>query len=114
MNFVLFRHKQTVIYVKSQFNLGIFTYYVVIYDINLYLCIPISYIQTGQDVDVKNGLLTDQTRRLLVSSIMERLSRYEKYKGEEIKMEQIILRQAKLLSKAFEGTEDFKPYVAKW
>ena len=74
----------------------------------------ISLIQKGQDLEVRNGLLTDDTRQLLVKSVMERLARYEKYQGEEMKMEQIILRQAKLLAKAFEGTEKFKPYVAKW
>ena len=31
-----------------------------------------------------------------------------------MKMENIILRQTKLLAKAFEGTDKFKPYVAKW
>ncbi len=76
--------------------------------------IVISIVQTGQDADIKNGLLTDSTRKLLVSSIMERLARYEKYQGEETKMEQIIFQQAKLLAKAFDGTEKFKPYVAKW
>ena len=76
--------------------------------------IVISLIQKGQDLEVRNGLLTDATRQLLVKSIMERLARYEKYQGEEIKMEQIILRQAKLLAKSFEGTEKFKPYLAKW
>lgn len=76
--------------------------------------IVISLIQKGQNIIMSKGLLTDKTRQLLVKSIMERLSRYEKYQGEEIKMEQIILRQAKLLAKAFEGTEKFKPYVAKW
>jgi len=40
--------------------------------------IVISLIQTRQDVEVRNGLLTDQTRKLLVSSVMERLARYEK------------------------------------
>ena len=30
------------------------------------------------------------------------------------KEENIILRQAKLLAKAFEGTDKFKPYLAKW
>ncbi|MBQ9236731.1 MAG: CRISPR-associated endonuclease Cas1 [Prevotella sp.] len=74
----------------------------------------ISLIQKGQDLEVRDGLLTDKTRQLLVKSVMERLSRYEKYQGEEMKMENIILRQAKLLAKAFEGTEKFKPYVAKW
>ena len=74
----------------------------------------ISLIQKGQELEVRNGLLTDQTRLLLVKSVMERLARYEKYQGEEMKMENIILLQAKLLAKAFEGTEKFKPYVAKW
>ena len=76
--------------------------------------VVISLVQKGQDLEVRNGLLTDQTRQILVKSVMERLARYEKYQGEEMKMEQIILRQAKLLAKAFDGTEKFKPYVAKW
>ena len=74
----------------------------------------LSLIQKGQELEVRNGLLTDKTRQLLVKSVMERLARYEKYQGEEMKMENIIVRQAKLLAKAFEGTEKFKPYVAKW
>lgn len=76
--------------------------------------VVISLVQKGQDLEVRNGLLADQTRQLLVKSVMERLTRYEKYQGQEIKMEQIILQQAKLLAKAFEGTDKFKPYVAKW
>ena len=74
----------------------------------------ISLIQKGNELEVRNGLLTDATRQTLVKSIMERLARYEKYQGEEMKMENIILRQAKLLAKAFAGDADFKPYVAKW
>ena len=76
--------------------------------------IVISLIQKGQELEIRNGLLTDKTRQLLVKSIMERLARYEKYQGEEMKMENIILLQAKLLAKAFAGTDKFKPYVAKW
>ena len=76
--------------------------------------VVISLIQKGQDLEVRNCLLTDSTRQLLVKSVMERLARYEKYQGEEMKMEQIIFRQARLLAKAFEGAEMFKPYVAKW
>ena len=76
--------------------------------------VVISLVQKGLDLEVRNGLLTDMTRQHLVKSVMERLARYEKYQGEEMKIEQIILRQAKLLAKAFEGTDKFKPYVAKW
>ena len=74
----------------------------------------ISLIQKRQELEVRNGLLTDKTRQLLVKSVMERLARYERYQGEDMKMENIIVRQAKLLAKAFEGTDKFKPYVAKW
>lgn len=74
----------------------------------------ISLIQKGHDLEVRNGLLTDNTRQLLVKSVMERLARYERYQGEEMKMENIIVRQAKLLAKNFEGSDKFKPYVAKW
>lgn len=74
----------------------------------------ISLIQKGQNLEVRNGLLTDNTRQLLVKSVMERLARYERYQGEDMKMENIILLQAKLLAKAFDGTDKFKPYVAKW
>lgn len=76
--------------------------------------VVISLVQKGQDLEVRNGLLTDKTRQLLVKSVMERLARYEKYQGEEMKMENIILRQARLLAKAFDGTGKFKAYVAKW
>lgn len=76
--------------------------------------VVISLVQKGHDLEVRNGLLTDNTRQLLVKSVMERLARYEKYHGEEMKMEQIILHQAKLLAKAFDETGNFKPYVAKW
>ena len=76
--------------------------------------VVVSLIQKGQDLEMSQGLLSDETRKLLVKSIMERLSKYEKYQGEEIKMEDIILRQAKLLAKAFQEEDEFKPYVAKW
>ena len=76
--------------------------------------VVISLIQKRQELEVRNGLLTDKTRQLLVKSVMERLARYEKYQGEEMKMENVILLQAKLLAKAFAETDKFKPYVAKW
>lgn len=76
--------------------------------------VVISLVQKKQELEVRNGLLTDGTRQILVKSIMERLVRYEKFQGEDIKMEDIILRQCKLLANDFAGTASFKPYVAKW
>lgn len=76
--------------------------------------VVISLIQKGQNLVVRNGLLTDKTRQLLVKGVMERLARYEKYQGQEMKMEQIIHAQACLLAKAFDSKANFKSYVAKW
>ena len=76
--------------------------------------VAISLVQKGYDLDMKNQLLTDETRILLVKSIMERLARYEKYQGAETKMEVIIQKQASLLASAISGESKFKPYIAKW
>lgn len=76
--------------------------------------VVIGLIQKGYDLQMQKGLLTDDTRKLLVKSVMNRLARYEKYQGKEIRMEQIILQQAKALARAFENNGKFKPYVAKW
>lgn len=76
--------------------------------------VVIKLIQKGQEMRVANGLLTDSTRKAIAKAVMERLARYEKFQGEEIKMEEILLKQARLLAEAFKGTKEFKPYVAKW
>lgn len=76
--------------------------------------VAISLIQKGHELQLKEGLLDDETRKILVSSIMERLARYEKYKGVETKMEAIIQKQAQLYAAAISGKDKFKPYIAKW
>lgn len=76
--------------------------------------VVIRLIQKGQNMGVANGLLTDTTRRAIAKAVMERLARYEKFHGEEIKMEDILLKQTRLLAEAFKGNKKFKPYVAKW
>ena len=76
--------------------------------------VVISLIQKGFELEMKDQLLTDDTRNLLIKSIMERLARYEKYQGAETKMEIIIQKQASLLASAVMGKNKFKSYIAKW
>lgn len=76
--------------------------------------VVIRLIQKGQNMRVANGLLTETTRRAIAKAVMERLARYEKFHGEEIKMQEILLKQTRLLAEAFKGNKRFKPYVAKW
>ena len=76
--------------------------------------VVISLIQKGKNLKIEKGLLDNDTRRLLAKSILERLQRYEKYRGEEIKMEEIIRRQAKEIAAWIENGKNYKPYTAKW
>ncbi|WP_455961974.1 CRISPR-associated endonuclease Cas1 [Bacteroides bouchesdurhonensis] len=76
--------------------------------------VVISMVQKGTELTLNKGLLSDTTRQLLAKNIMERLNRYEKYRGKELKMEQIILRQCMDLAICFKNEEHFKPYIAKW
>lgn len=47
-------------------------------------------------------------------AILERLNRYEKYRGDEITMEQIIQRQAQEMAAWIDTGKKYKPYIAKW
>lgn len=77
--------------------------------------IVISLVQKGHALFVKEGLLDDDTKRLLAKSILDRINRYEDYRGEEITMEEIIGRQAKEIAMFInEENIPYKPYVSKW
>lgn len=76
--------------------------------------VVLSLVQTGQDLTIHKGLLDDESRKLLGENILERLNRYEKYRGTELTMEQIIRRQAMEIAGYIDKDEQYKPYVAKW
>ncbi len=64
---------------------------------------------------MKDGMVENNTKKLLAKSILDRINRYEDYRGEEITMEEIINRQAKEI--AFFVSEEninYKPYISKW
>ena len=77
--------------------------------------IVISMVQKHLSLAIgDNGLLTTDTRTLLAKKILERMNRYEKYRGEEIRFEQIILRQAQEIADFITEHKTFKPYLSKW
>ena len=77
--------------------------------------VVISLIQKKVSLKMHDGLLNESSKRVLIRYILERLNRYEKYRGEEITFSQIILRQAQEIALFISGDNlIFKPYVAKW
>lgn len=76
--------------------------------------VVVTLIQKGKPLKVEKGLLDDDSRRQLAKSVLERLNRYEKYRGEETTMEQIIRKQAKEIADWIDMGKHYKPYIAKW
>lgn len=76
--------------------------------------VVISLVQKGPSLKVEKGLLNEPTKKILIKSILERLNRYEKYRGDEITMEQIIHRQAHEMAVWIDTGKKYKPYIAKW
>jgi group II intron reverse transcriptase/maturase/CRISPR-associated endonuclease Cas1 len=77
--------------------------------------VVISLIQKSEPLAMDKNLLNEDTRKLLIKNILERLNRYEKFRGEECRFEEIIRKQAHDLAAYISGeSKNFKPYIAKW
>ncbi len=76
--------------------------------------VVISIVQKKEPIEMKDGLLTDDSKRLLAKNITERLQKREKYRGEEISLDTIIRRQAKDIADFFSEGTRYLPYKAKW
>jgi CRISPR-associated endonuclease Cas1 len=77
--------------------------------------IVISLIQKREPLSMNNHLLSDDTKKLLVQNILERIHRYEKYRSRNIRFSDIIKEQIQDISLYISGeTNTFKPYIAKW
>lgn len=77
--------------------------------------VVVSLIQRGEPLKMNKNLLSEPTKRLLIQNILERLNRYEKYRGEEIQFTEIMRRQVHEVAAFISGeSKTFKPYIAKW
>ena len=76
--------------------------------------VVISLVQKKEPLAVQDGLLTDESRKLLAKNITERLQKREKYRGEELSLDTIIRRQAQEIADFFQEGSRYLPYKAKW
>ena len=76
--------------------------------------VVITLVQKKEPIAVQDGLLTDDSKRLLVKNITERLQKRETYRGEEISLDTIIRRQAQEIADYYQEGNRFFPYKAKW
>jgi CRISPR-associated protein Cas1 len=61
-----------------------------------------------------DGLLTDETRKTLIAALHQRLASLVRFRGKELKLEEIINHQAKALVHHLEGKAPYRPFLGKW
>lgn len=76
--------------------------------------IVIAMVQKHLPLAIEDGRLSHDTRATLAAAILERLNRYEKFRGEEIRFEQIIQKQTAEIALFITQHKTFRPYLAKW
>ena len=77
--------------------------------------VVISLIQKGEKLKMSQNRLDESTKKILTQNVLERLNRYEKYRGEEIQFMEIIRRQVREIAVFISGERiNYKPYIAKW
>ena len=74
----------------------------------------ISMIQRNEPVEIKNKLITEETKKLLIQNITERLYRREMYRNEKISFQTIIELQVKNIAEYIQHDTKFKVYKSKW
>lgn len=74
----------------------------------------ITLIQKGISLRIEKGLLDAETRKQVSQGVLDRLNRYENYRGEELTLEDIIRRQMSEIARFIEKDVKYRPYIAKW
>lgn len=76
--------------------------------------VVISYINLGQAIKIKEGLLDTETRKLIGSKIIERLDSPVKFQNKNYKLRSIIQIQARNLASFLKGERLYKTFTFRW
>lgn len=76
--------------------------------------VVISMLQKGESVEIKDGLLSEDSKKLFVKNLTERMYKIETYRGESLPFETIIRKQAREIAAFFDDECRYRPYKAKW
>lgn len=74
----------------------------------------ISHINLGEGVKMNNGMLEQETRKIIGSKIIERLEAQEVFEGKKYKIRSIIQMQARNLSAFLSGRKEYRAFRFKW
>lgn len=71
-------------------------------------------LNLGTKLEVADGRLTDETRRLVAAKVLDRLDGLERYEGKKRRLRTIVQRQARAMASFVRGEGRYEPFVASW
>jgi CRISPR-associated protein Cas1 len=74
----------------------------------------IAFVNLGQTVEMKEGMLDEDSRRALAEKILQRLSSPEPFRGQQFQIRSIIQMQARSLVSFLRGKGKYKPFSFRW
>ncbi|MGE4092836.1 MAG: CRISPR-associated endonuclease Cas1 [Candidatus Binatia bacterium] len=74
----------------------------------------IAHLNLGEEIKLAQGMLEPQTRKLLVTRVLERLQATETYQGKRYQVRSIIQMQARRLASFLRGDGQYKAFAFKW
>ena len=76
--------------------------------------VVIAMLQKGTEIEVKEGKLTDKTRKTLIGKFKDRLEATESFDGRKLAIKSIIQRQARRIASFLRGEGKYKAFIGKW
>lgn len=74
----------------------------------------ISMVNKNEPFEIKDGLLSAKTRQNIAKNVNEKLFAYTQYRGEQLKAQDIIDKQAYALKRAITQNEKYKPFIGRF
>ncbi|HEV2499337.1 MAG TPA: CRISPR-associated endonuclease Cas1 [Terriglobia bacterium] len=74
----------------------------------------IAFVNLSQKIEMKEGLLDEDTRRAIAEKVLERLASTEPYRGQHYQIRSIIQMQARALVSFLRGKAPYKPFSFRW
>ena len=74
----------------------------------------IAFVNLGQKVEMKEGLLDEDTRKAIAEKVLERLASPEPFRGQQFQIRSIIQMQARGLVSFLRGKAEYKPFSFRW
>ena len=74
----------------------------------------ISMVNKNEPFEIKDGLLSVATRQNITKNVNEKLFACTQYRGEQLKVQDIIDRQAYALKRAVTQNEKYKPFIGRF